>query len=101
MAIEKTCAAMLYAAKCFWPGVRRVEVEGVVARLGRGREGPRGHEVRYRGSLLFCDDDLVLCLFEGSSRAAVKRVSERVGIPCERVMNSVWLDPHPTGGGLG
>jgi hypothetical protein len=89
---------MLYAAKCYWPGVRRADVESIVGRLGAARHRD---EVAYRGSLLFCDDDLVLCLFEGSSRAAVKRVSERAGIPCERVMDSVWLDPHPTEGGLG
>jgi hypothetical protein len=93
--------AMLYAAKCYWPGVRRADVEHIVARLGVARRELHRDEVAYRGSLLFCDDDLVLCLFEGSSRAAVKRVSERAGIPCERVMDSVWLDPHPTEGGLG
>jgi hypothetical protein len=92
---------MLYAAKCYWPGVRLADVESIVARLGTARRGFHRDEVAYRGSLLFCDDDLVLCLFEGSSRAAVKRVSERVGIPCERVMDSVWLQPHPTEGGLG
>jgi hypothetical protein len=47
----------------------------------------------YRGSLLFSDDDLVLCLFEGPTRIAVKRASEQAGIPCERVMPSVWLGP--------
>src|SRR6516165_1021010 len=85
---------MLYAAKCYWPGVRRTDVETVVSRLVPPEHKPRGHEITYRGSLLFCDDDLVLCLFEGPSRAAVKRASERAGIPCERVMDSAWLDPH-------
>ncbi|MGN6167134.1 MAG: hypothetical protein ACTHQQ_03060 [Solirubrobacteraceae bacterium] len=33
----------------------------------------------------------MLCLFEGPSRAAVKRASDRAGIPCERVMDSAWL----------
>jgi hypothetical protein len=89
---------MLYAAKCYWPGVRQADVERSVARLGGVRHRD---EVAYRGSLLFCDDDLVLCLFEGSSRTAVKRVSERAGIPCERVMDSVWLDPEVTEGGFG
>jgi Nickel responsive protein SCO4226-like len=49
--------------------------------------------VTYRGSLLFADDDLVLCLFDGPSPAAVKRASERAGLPCERVMDATWLDP--------
>jgi 8-oxo-dGTP pyrophosphatase MutT (NUDIX family) len=41
--------------------------------------------------MLFPDDELVLCLFEAPSQAAVKQASEEVGIPCERVMTTVWL----------
>jgi hypothetical protein len=85
---------MLYAAKCYWPEVRRSELEQIAERAtgvaGAGNEP----DVTYLGSLLFAADDLVLCLFEGSSRAAVKRVSERLGIPCERVMDPVWLNPN-------
>ena len=88
---------MLYAAKCYWPGVSQADVESVGTRLAKPR---LSREVAYRGSLLFSEDELVLCLFESSSRAAVKRVSERAGIPCERVMDSVWLQPHPTEGDL-
>jgi hypothetical protein len=82
---------MLYAAKCYWPGVSRAEVEQVSARAAAAVPEPGSHDVTYHGSLLFADDDLVLCLFEGPSRAAVKHASERVGIPCERVMGSLWL----------
>jgi hypothetical protein len=77
---------MLYAAKCYWPGVS----ENDVARVGPHAPGPHGG-VSYLGSLLFAEDNLVLCLFEGPSRAAVMRASELAGIPCERVMDSVWL----------
>jgi hypothetical protein len=79
---------MLYAAKCYWPGITRTELEQVALRAA-GARGVR--DVTYRGSLLFADDDLVLCLFEGPSPTAVKRASERAGIPCERIMDSVWL----------
>ena len=85
---------MLYAAKCYWPGVNRTVIEQVAARAVEAHFEPGGRDVAYRGSLLFSDDDLVLCLFEGPSRAAVKRASEQLGIPCERVMDSAWLDPH-------
>jgi hypothetical protein len=66
----------------------------IASRFSRqpGDDGPT-----YRGSLLFSEDDLVLCLIEARSRTAVKVISEQVGIPCERVMDSVWLDPHPKG----
>jgi Nickel responsive protein SCO4226-like len=91
---------MLYAAKCYWPGVTRSELEQAAARATEVLRKPGARDVTYRGSLLFVDDDLVLCLFNGPSPTAVKRASERAGIPCERVMHSVWLQPDrrtPTG----
>jgi len=43
--------------------------------------------------LLFAADDLVLCLFQGPSRAAVIQASDQLGIPCERLMDSTWFGP--------
>jgi hypothetical protein len=86
---------MLYAAKCYWPGLSAAElqphfVDGIV----RG-----SRRVTYRGSLLFTGDDLVLCLFEGPTRGAVKQAAESAGLPCERVMESIYLPPpDPTKG---
>jgi hypothetical protein len=85
---------MLYAAKCYWPGVTERELAQVSIRAGRAAGPIEAEDVLYVGSLLFTADDLVLCLFEGPSRAAVKRASDEAGIPCERVMDSVWLGPH-------
>lgn len=90
---------MLYAAKCYWPGVTETEVEQAAVRaIDACRRA--GGDAAYLGSLLFCDDDLVLCLFDAASRLATKRVSEDAGMPCERVMDSIWLapDPHPLKG---
>jgi hypothetical protein len=61
-----------------------------------------GSPVAYLGSILFPDDELVLCLFESPSRAAVMEANERAGIPCERIMESILLthlspDPNRTG----
>jgi hypothetical protein len=92
---------MLYAAKCYWPGITRTELEQATARTSGALSRGAASEVNYLGSLLFSNDDLVLCLFEAPSRTAVKHASERAGIPCERVMDSIWLDPHrgtPKGG---
>jgi hypothetical protein len=85
---------MLYAAKCYWPGVTRSRLEQVSVRAAESLPEPGLPEVTYRGSLLFSADELVLCLFEGPSAVAVKQASEQVGIPCERVMGSVWLRPQ-------
>jgi hypothetical protein len=85
---------MLYAAKCYWPGITRTELEQATARASGAPSRAGASEVNYLGSLLFSNDDLVLCLFEAASPAAVKHASEQAGIPCERVMDSVWLQPY-------
>jgi hypothetical protein len=82
---------MLYAAKCYWPGVTRADVEQIAARATDACAGTRRGAVSYLGSLLFAADDLVLCLFDGSSRAGVMQASGRLGVPCERLMDAVWL----------
>jgi Protein of unknown function (DUF4242) len=85
---------VFYAAKCYWPGVTETEFEPIAARATENSSRDARHGVTYLGSLLFRDDELVLCMFEAPSPLAVKRASERAGIPCERVMDSVWLEPH-------
>jgi hypothetical protein len=89
---------MLYAAKCYWPGVTRKELEeaGTRARRAVRRPVPGGRSIAYLGSIMFPDDELVLCLFDAPSHAAVRQASEQAGIPCERVMTSVWLAPTIT-----
>jgi hypothetical protein len=81
---------MLYAAKCYWPGVTQADLEQVAERAMAGL-GTGSGSVIYLGSLLFAADDLVLCLFQGPTRAAVIQASDRLGIPCERLMEPEWL----------
>jgi len=90
-------ALMLYAAKCYWPGVTEMDLEQVAERAGRVGLASRSNPVTYLGSLLFAGDDLVLCLFQGSSRASVIQASDRLGIPRERLMDSLWLGPDQSG----
>jgi hypothetical protein len=78
---------MLYAAKCYWPEVTEGELAQAARRVARRPEAG------YAGSLLFPGDELVLCLFDARSAEAVRRASERAGIPCERVMELRWLAP--------
>ncbi len=81
------------AAKCYWPGVTERAVTLAASRGAAEAEAVSraGSAVGYLGSILFPDDELVLCLFDAPSSAAVRRVAERAGIPCERVMNSQWM----------
>jgi hypothetical protein len=86
---------MFYAAKCYWPGINQTEVNAIAARATAHSSRDARHGAKYLGSLLFRDDELVLCMFEAPTPSAVKRASERAGIPCERVMHSIWLGPPP------
>jgi hypothetical protein len=81
---------VLYTAKCFWPGVTEDELRTAAARAGGGT-GKQRPQARFRGALYLPGDELVLCLFESASRASVKRASERAGMPCERVIDTVWV----------
>jgi hypothetical protein len=59
----------------------------------RAREGVEpGEGAVVRGVLYLPGDELVFCLFDADSRTSAKRASEGAGIPCERVIESVWLD---------
>jgi hypothetical protein len=82
---------MLHAAKCYWPGVAQAGLEQVAARAARAGVAADSGGVAYLGSLLSAADGLVLCLFQGLSRAAVIRASDRLGIPRERLMGGAWL----------
>jgi hypothetical protein len=90
---------MLYTAKCYWPGISADEFDRV-ASLRLARRSAESTGMVYRGAILFPEDDLVLCLFDASSRAAVKETAERARVPCERIIDSVWL-PAPDGVGIG
>ena len=85
---------MLYTAKCFWPGVTEDEVRLAAARARDIAEWP---QTTFRGALYLLGDELVLCLFDAPSRAAVKGASEHADMPCERVIETTWVDPRPTG----
>jgi uncharacterized protein DUF4242 len=78
-----------YVAECFWPGVDEAAVRALDARTGGCAEelARTGEPVRYLGSILMHEDEVVLCLFEGSV-AAVRRVAELAGIPFERIVET-------------
>jgi Protein of unknown function (DUF4242) len=87
---------MLYTAKCYWPGVTEDELR-LASRRAREDSATRCN-VAYRGALYLPGDELVLCLFDAPSREAVKQSSERAGMPCERVIETVWVEPRGEGG---
>jgi hypothetical protein len=89
-----------HLAECFWPGVTETDqrlldsrAEASAAALSRG-----GDPVRYLGSILIPEDEVLLCLFDGS-HAAVQRAAERARIPFERILaasRSAWPTRNTT-----
>ncbi len=85
-----------FVAECYWPGAHQDDlreldkrVEACVAELAR-----EGERVRYLGSILMVEDEVVLCLFEGSL-VTVQRAAERARIPFGRILRSAgapWSD---------
>jgi hypothetical protein len=83
--------ATIYTAKCYWPGVTEAEIVRVAENVGHLARSREESPINCIGTIFFPADELVLYLFEASTRAAVRQASERAGMPCERIMESVWL----------
>jgi hypothetical protein len=84
--------AASFVAECYWPDVREEEVRDLDQRIAAALT----HDVRYLGSVLLREDEVVLCHFEGSADA-IRRVAERARVPYERLLAatvSVRSDPH-------
>jgi hypothetical protein len=72
-----------FVAECFWPGVSSADVEALDRRV-HALTGPE-QPVRYLGSILIREDEVVLCQFEGGA-AAVRESAERAGVPFTRIL---------------
>jgi hypothetical protein len=78
-----------YVAECFWPGVRESDLHALDVRaLAQAAAASRaGDDVRYLGSILLRDDEVVLCRFQGAE-AAVRRAAVEAEIPFERILEA-------------
>ncbi len=78
-----------FLVECFWPGVRDSDLHDLDQRATAiaADLSVDGDAVRYLGSLLMRQDEVVLCRFEGSMEA-VRRVVERAAIPFERIVEA-------------
>jgi hypothetical protein len=78
-----------FVAECFWTGVTENDlvaldrrVETCVAEMSRD-----GDFVRYLGSMLMREDEVVMCFFEGSAEN-VRRAADLANIPFERILET-------------
>ena len=76
-----------FVAECYWAGVRRDDLRSLDERVAScaSELARTGERVRYLGSMLIVEDEVVLCLFEGSA-TTVRSVAERAAIPFGRIL---------------
>jgi hypothetical protein len=77
-------------AECLLPGLSRATGAALGQRLRQELAGLPGRRVSFLGSLLMPEDEVLLCLFAGTA-AEVRAVSERAGLPFERIVACVGI----------
>ena len=86
-------------AECLLPGLSRATADALGQRLRLELARPAGCRVSFVGSLLMPEDEVLLCLFAGA-QAEVRAVSERAGLPFERILGCLgigWRQTHRPG----
>jgi len=75
-----------FVAECFWPDVHEADLAALDRRVAEVAANlARPAAVRYLGSILLREDEVVLCQFEGTAES-VREVAERADIPFERIL---------------
>ncbi len=85
-----------YFVECYWPGVDEQLLTRAVERLASDRDR-RTDAVAWLSSILFPDDEIVLCLAEGSSADAVRASAQAAALPTERIVPCVHVVPGALG----
>jgi hypothetical protein len=70
-----------FVVECYWPDVREEDVRKLDQRIATSLTA----DVRYLGSVLIREDEVVLCHFEGTADA-IRLVAERARVPYERLL---------------
>jgi hypothetical protein len=78
-----------FVAECYWPDVREEEVRTLDRRIAASLSD----DVRYLGSVLIREDEVVLCHFEGTADA-IRQVVERARVPYERLLAAAHTLPQ-------
>lgn len=77
-------------AECLLPGVTVAVAEALGHQVRTELAAGHWPDVSFLGSLLMTEDEVVLCLFTGPL-PRVRAVSERAGLPFERIVGCVGL----------
>lgn len=93
-----------FLAECFWPDVGDADLAALDARIvaATAELNHRRQPVRYLGSWLLRDDEVVFCQFEGTADS-VREAAERACVPFERILaasRSPWHQSQLTTGAM-
>jgi len=85
---------MVYVVERYLPGLHRTELLRGLLRLEQeSGETKRGAEVRYLGSTIVLRDEACFCRFEAPSSDAVAEVNRQAGVPFNRIVAAVTVNP--------
>jgi hypothetical protein len=87
-----------HVAECLMPGMSRATAEALGRRVRQELAALPGRRVTFLGSLLMPEDEVLLCLFAGPE-AEVREVSERAGVPFERILACMGIGCRTAAGG--
>ena len=77
-------------AECLLPGLTIAAAEKLARRITAELEGRPRPGVCFLGCLLMPGDEVLMCVFRGP-QADVRSVSERAGLPFERILGCVGI----------
>jgi hypothetical protein len=78
-----------FVAECLWPDVHERDLRELDERAAEQAErlAAAGQPVRYLGSLLMREDEVVLCQFVGALEA-VRELAQAARIPYDRILET-------------
>ena len=85
---------MVFVVERYLPGLSQAELIYSLGRLVSETDDSReGVPVRYLGSTIVPGDEACYCQFEAPTGAAVAEANRRAGVPFDRIVPAVTVDP--------
>ena len=85
---------MVYVVERYLPGLHRSDLLCGLSKLTQLREqAGEGTRVRYLGSTIVLRDEACYCQFEGPTEAAVAEANRQAGLPFDRIVAAVTVNP--------
>jgi hypothetical protein len=86
---------MVYVVERYLPGLSRSDLLHGLSRLERAQElQGEASDVRYLDSTVVLEDEACFCRFEGPTEAAVAEANRRAGLPFDRIVSAVTVQPE-------